>query len=92
MASARSRRPDSRRLTTRDSSATTITNATISHNTAASSTASSPAMDADTMTDYSPDGEAAMPSTGWFRRAAPMEPQKRAAPKAKMPPSAATTQ
>ena len=33
-----------------------------------------------------------MPTTGWFRGWPPIEPENRASPKAKMPPSAATSQ
>ncbi len=37
-------------------------------------------------------GSAAMPTIGWFSGVPPIDPWKSASPKAKMPPSAATSQ
>jgi hypothetical protein len=37
-------------------------------------------------------GVAAIPTIGWFSLIAPVEPKNRASPKAKMPPSEATSQ
>jgi hypothetical protein len=39
-----------------------------------------------------PSGVPAMPTMGWFSGLEPMDPKKRASPKAKMPPSEATSQ